>query len=729
MSTISTDVGTLTYRVPEPVVAVAQTLGDPWETVPYLYLERLRMTAAPEIDTATLTYKYGPQLRPDQTEATQYGPLDYSGWFCRVTIPDTVGNEDVVWYGIIEPDARAVDGTSHDLVDAHGLQYITAYGLLRLLELEPVRTALVLDHDTLLNTTEIGRGLTFNSDPGGAFSQRANRSAAPVTVGAADSYVFSFEPFGASTWTAWQAAEYLLAHHAPAFPLHTWVMQGNERNLSWYDLSVSTDGRSVKSILDELINRRRGVGYRLEYDPLRRELQIRTFTTLDAELELPGGDIVPANPEIRTLDFEASVDIVQATVNNVPNAKYNRIVCRGAFRTSTCTLTLEEVSRVVDQLIPDWTDAEQDSYLTGPTGLESLEPVEQYRQLDAHRRSDALRNVFSRFLINPAWDQRTINHITPVGSAEYWVAPKIAENGTTLGIYSASPSASGEAAAGLGWWNGGIRFAPYLPLLDGYDYSADTISAGTFADEYSRDGQPEFLPPFGVVRLNDQIDGVPERWEQLDQLSGGQLESAGRPFSIDLSLQTTAPALILTVRGKPQHFLSASTMAGQTVEPEDDPAETGLDYAFCLATVCLINDSRVEESVTLETPPFGAPERVLYLDIPDARLDYVVPHTVVGVVDGSPVQTTSGGFVRDDRPRLADYARCAAEWYGRTRQTLRLTYRQARMLAQIGWLIQDIGATYNLTDVNTPVTALEFEFAGGIPTTTIETSYAALDFS
>lgn len=729
MSTISTDVGQLTYRVPEPVVAVAQTLGDPWETVPYLYLERLRLTAAPEIDTCQLTYKYGPQLRPDQTEANQYGPLDYRGWFCRVTIPDTVGNDDVVWYGIIEPDTRSVDGTSHDLVDAAGIQRITAYGLLRLLELEPVRTAHVLQSDAGLEPTEIGYGLTFNADSGGAWSQRANRSAAPVTVGAADSYVFSFEPSGASTWTAWQAAEYLLEHHAPAFPLHSWVLTGNEQNLSWYDLSVRTDGRSVKSILDELINRRRGVGYRLDYDPDRKELQLRTFTTLDGDLELPSGDIVPANPDTRTLDFEHALDIVDATVNNVPNARYHRIVCRGGFRTSTCTLTLEERSRIVDQLIPGWTEAEEESYVTGPSGIESDDPVEQYRQLDAHRRGDSLRHVFSRFLINPQWDQRTINHVTPIGSAEYWVAPLIDENDIILSLYNTSPSAAAESAIGLGWWNGGVRFAPWLPLLDGYDYSGFNILDATFADGYSRDGQPEFLPPFGVVRLNQQIDGVPERWEQLDQLSGGQLESAGRPFSIDLALQTTAPALEFSVRGKPQHFLSAASMAGATVEPEDDPAETGLDYLACLTTVCLLNDSRVEESVTLETPPFGAPERVLYLDIPDARLDYVVPYTVVGIVDGEPVQTTSGGFVRDDRPRLKNYARCAAEWYGRTRQTLRLTYRQARMLARIGWLIKDIGATYNLTDVNTPVTALEFEFAGGIPTTTIETSYAALDFS
>jgi hypothetical protein len=146
----------------------------------------------------------------------------------------------------------------------------------------------------------------------------------------------------------------------------------------------------------------------------------------------------------------------------------------------------------------------------------------------------------------------------------------------------------------------------------------------------------------------------------------------------------------------------------------------------CTIAARLFDRARQEAAVnTDEEYVPGKIQRVLYIHVHDARLDYVVPDTVVAIKDGLLKQST-GGFVRDDRPRLASIARSAAEWYGRTRQTIELKLKQVSEVVKLGWLITDVGPNYQLAHVNTPITSCHYDLVAG--KTTFRTSHVDIEF-
>ena len=132
--------------------------------------------------------------------------------------------------------------------------------------------------------------------------------------------------------------------------------------------------------------------------------------------------------------------------------------------------------------------------------------------------------------------------------------------------------------------------------------------------------------------------------------------------------------------------------------------------------------ARIERVIS--QPEAGELERVLRVQVQDCRLDYVVPNTVVGVKSGE-LQHSDGGFVRDDRLRLDTLCKAASTWYGKERQSLELTYKQVREIVQIGWLIVDVGSTYQKSAVNSVVTSIAYDIQN--KSTSFQTSFAELD--
>ena len=105
-------------------------------------------------------------------------------------------------------------------------------------------------------------------------------------------------------------------------------------------------------------------------------------------------------------------------------------------------------------------------------------------------------------------------------------------------------------------------------------------------------------------------------------------------------------------------------------------------------------------------------------------MDYVCPGTVVGVKDGI-LQTSNGGFVRDDRAYMKDLAYLAYQWYGVVRRAFSLTYHQLSTLFVPGMLITQIGSGATLESVRSVITKVGYDFRQG--TTSIHTQYAELD--
>jgi hypothetical protein len=746
MPEIGTDLQDIVYTAPTSRVYVADAAREAdFVEVPFLYCVLLRVVAAPEVDQCELVFDYGTMMRAGETSFSAVAKQSLTSKYVKVVIEDTetgTYTRDIVWYGRIAIDEREVFGSLGAVPT--GSQRIVATGLLGELDQDVIRDSRVILYDET-STKTIRRGLPFNYDQGGAFVRRGNRSLLkPADANAADDpYVFTNEPRSLIEWNALDAVKYLLRFHAPKdstgadankWQLATDTVAGN---LDWYDVSIETDGRTVKQVLDQLINRHRAVGYYVYFDPNesgapadRDRVILKVFTFNDAVITLPGGSTLEPNPDTYSLNFEQALDIESCIVSQTELSRFHTVIARGARITSTFTYRLLDKA-AQSALYPDWTSAELTEHLAGASSAvdyASLDLDEKGRRNYLYRSEDRLRNVFSRFKFNwETWDQRVpVWHDGPAN--EYHFAPVVSTSDVAIDpLYHAVDNPSGEPV-----WLGGVRILRHLPLMDRYDYAGDVIQYTSYDAGFTDAEHPDFIPPFAYTRTAI----YPEEWEYLEKLNVRSEDAGGRKWAAALHVVDAEPALEL--RAHPPQMLGLQEWNGETPAetlPEHDPIVSGgIQWVDVYCTLCCELDQHIEAERVISPPATDAGTQVLMIPVPDARFDYVLPYTTVGIKDGQPSVTTSGGAVRDDRERLEDIARAAAEWYGRPRQTLDLRYRQCRGMFEIGWLITSIGANYSLTGINTVVTSITYtlntpgSFGNqSTPATQVLTSYAELD--
>jgi|GEM_PF-2842549 len=776
-TTISTSNGTLFVDAPTVTVAISYTIDGDYAVIDNLYCDRIRISVAPAIGQAILTWNYGKFMAPGTTQFADVAPLSINGLFVRIEVQNnwaTVGYTNlgewdadendpelesgiggtktfytvsvsgtteidginnwklgdyiyfdgttwqraavIRWYGIAEVDTLTPNGNSSGI--SSGRQTITCYDLKRLLEKEIVATA-VIETAELAGSAipdefiTINRGLTFNMDERGNYKEHGNRSHERLQEsGDDDTYVFSYEERGADEWSAQDAVEYLLHHHNPFTVEPTLVVDSGD--LSWNPKGgVKTDRRSVKAILDEMIARHRGVSYYIDFDG--EQLSLVVFSFSDVDIEMPNGTTFNANPDQYSLDFEAAFDITSCSVSNLKTSQFHKIIVEGDWRTTTCTLSLDPD---FEQLIGDWTDDEEDDYWVAASNDANYEKLNEKQKREANREArhqEKFKHIFSRFVLSSNWD------LNAIGSDRV-MAQLDLHNGNGAFLTDAE---TGEVID-CETWIAGLTLLDHLPLRERYDYSGDKIRNGTWKASVSvLTMLPPFLEPFGFILT------AADKWESLDKLDSHSEEHGPkkRKWAANTKVHHDRPAVTLDVIKGKQQFLAAvdwkSLKNNLPFDAEDDPAKNnGLNYsdAWVTLTIEMTERARIERIISI--PSTGEQERVLRIHVEDCRLDYVSPLTTVAIIKGQEVQS-DGGFVRDDRQRLDTFAKAAEAWYGTERQTLDLTFRQIREIVSLGYLITDVGSTYQKTDINSVVTAITYDFLQ--QTTQFETSFIELD--
>lgn len=759
MPTTIIDTGYIFYTAPTPEVAIADRLAEAeFEAVDYVRVDRLRIAAAPEVDVCELHFDYGLILREDDDESLQYDPKNYVGKFIRVKIPSTVaGDDDILWYGVIEVDTKQVHGS--DGIEPAGRQYFTAYGLLRLIEKRPMKSSAVDDEFSLVpdgGVVKVNTAFGFNySGYNGPYDIHGNRSSSEIN----GTYVFSSRPRTNNSWDAYDAVKYLLKYHAPkktdgVTDANTWELDDPTYALSilrWYEQVVQCELRTVKEVLDEWINRRRGVSYYAKFDPATDKVKIVVFSFVPTDVTLPSGYTLTANPDQYSLDFETALDIVDATVSDVGTSQYHRVRVYGEYMTSTFTQPLIDtgVGAGESMFTKDWTDDEVDSYCAAASLLPDDTADPDYTAADMEtkqrwnalaRASDKFRKVFTRYKISDTFTGLMFPWHDDIASDGYHCFPVIDEEDAAVDpLYHAVDNPDGTPI-----WTGGIQIMRHLPFQDGVHYGTDSIETLAFETD-AFDKLPEYVPilVYGCTEgtASDPVrdsggDYIAEkpRFEQVEKLNYSAFEGInGVRWACHVSVCDVKPGL--DVRAHPQHMLGSTEFLANSPAAYDDyndPAKmNAMDPEDLYVTVCCQYQKRVQASRTIRDAADDAPIAEMVIYVPGARCDYVVPYTTWGIISGAPVVTSGGGFIRDDRMMVADVARCAAEWYGDERKTLSLTFRQVRPLFELGWLITDIGTNYDdgPVAIKTPITAVEYQFPEGnqAPRTKIETAFADLD--
>lgn len=716
--------------VPEHRVYTREFWSQEWTLREFLYCDELSFNVAPDMPEARLHYDYGRCIQPGETTYAVYSRLSLGFYYVKVEIdqehPPTPEGEEppeepadpIVWLGVVI-DTRDFGGAA-TLVEGvrqpSGKQFFTCKGLEFLLSRRILTESIVrLDDDTVAT---VSRAITFNGGKGGTrdhdLTLRGNLHEATADFVPE----FANDLTNAIKWNARQITDYLLSNYAPVdlydeqpiqFQLHSTTL------LDWAAPQIEAHGRNVYDVLNELIDRRRGLAWWLAPhadDAEIIELYVASYASEDIELAGDEPLTIAANANQRSLDLDLDARATGVVFTESESTHYDQVVARGARRTGTFSISPADVT-----LEADWTTAQQTIYDDGASAITGYSTADEAEQaaLNRHvRAQEGVERVYSWFRIPKDWNG---NAGDGEGGDEHAVFPELPTDGSSIVSQPAIPM-----------WLPGLRLSDWLPMRTDHDYTGTLVLHDDVDHLAPDDSQVEQLRPMAFLK----IPGDTDRYGRLDRLhdSSPLARLAGGPdWSITMRMQQNTPGVILQVSGAPQHVIATTDFAGTDPIDEETVELDYLDNLIC--TVCLEADEYAtgkypedEAGILFET--IADTIRVLHIDAGEQyRLDYLVPGTVYDVDDGELVKGTSGGFMRDDRQQLERIARLAYEWYKRPREAFDLEWQDVNGQFELGHLITQIGSAETEREVNTLITEVRYDLVRGA--TRVRTSFAEMD--
>lgn len=719
-------------------VYTAASWADPWVEDTHLHCDYCAFTANPEMARAQFTWLYG-HVRQPGGDWEVVAPRESLREFVKVEIdvePDQVVGDAstmILWHGIIEDDNGE---QSRELTDPEtartGRQVFAAYGLDIMLQRHLIRQSVAFNHAG--EEVVIHRGLEFNQRfnyHGQDKTELGNRSADPGGEGA---YIFVYDLGTAEYWTTIDAIHYLLKYQPPKNQIDEieipWEIDDGvwTNNVpDWDRPRVPCQGRTLRAVLDHLLNRSRLLGYTVKVNTNTNPETIQvvpfTFTPIDIDFDEDEfiQNIIPANANQKNLIFESDSGVTLAAIKRSTLEKMDQVVCTGDRVVACFSLQVDSVS-----LEKGWSTAQQTQYeqaATGMTGYGALDGSEQEAFNKAARNTHATKRVYSYFNIRSSWDGVSV---IAVGG------------GTYTGPYFEDPDFPGQP---LPFYWPDLRLLSHLPLKTDHDYSTDAIEqANAQATEVPDDtpaGQRwEYLPPMVAIKI-PQIS--PTRYMLVNAaaasseiaITAGGLDDGIR-WSAGVRVQDEMPGIVLTVQGEPRHVMGLNDFTGLDAFEQD---EATFDWETLIVTMAVHCDLYAEGKWP-ENLAASQVVRRMTVDLGDEyQCHYVAKGTMVDVdmADGSVRVSTTGGYIRDDRPRLRSLARLVYEWYGIERQSLELVFNYVTAKLSVGDLITTIGENTTLQTINSVVTGVKYEFSfkestqPGTTRTTITTDFAELD--
>lgn len=720
-----------------PRVRVFRRVGwsGSWTEEPYLRVDSFDECAGPTISHAQLTWRYGELLQAGQLQFAEYLEKSLVGAKLKIVCDNPVSDEPALdahrWYGIVIDNQNALSGAPASVENPlaniwSGRQSIVAVGLEWLLDREFIRHSWALVDSV---PTRIARGLAFNEpNPHKPDSQRGNRSA---SLGPDGVYLFTDDLDNAASWSSAQILAYLLQYHAPTDPsgaqLVPWQLAGLGHVYQHDRPYVPTHNRSVKSLVDQLLDRRRLVGYTVRADETvtagdeeagtLNHVELAAFSFNAAELTV-GSETLDAHPRQRSLDVASSPAVIRCTLRESAADRYDQVVILGGRMVGCFSISADDAT-----LVKLWTTAEQTAYeaaATGEGGYGSLDLWEKQMRNDIFRHDLRYTRVFRYFGLPQAWNG-------------------LVRNGQGSGVERPWFPSDADPDEPLAVYRPGARFERLLPLKTNHDYTANRIAEGTVLNN-SPPGEPaENLPMIVLMALPHAGETYGARYVHLDRFGLMADNELSARFAASVRAQEDGPGLVIDMQDAGKQQVIA---IGDFTPNADDISTSELVKKWgavdwrenLIATVALRTDDHAAGVFPATIPGFDDAAQRLVIDAGEQfQTHYVAPNTIVGTADGGLLRSASGGYLRDDRPQLLSLARFAYLWYDELRRALSLALKQVTFDLQIGDLI----TTLDGRQVGTCVTRLRWVFdeqAVGPtgspppgPRTEIETAFAALD--
>ena len=702
MAVTTLDITThLLQRAPAQRVYLRNRWNSAWELQPHLYCTMTRSGIAPTPALAQLHWLYGLIQQPTDNSITEYPPLEVLGWFVKIEtdwIKPDGSTETKKHFGYISEEDRERRGTlvQGGMNYSSGQQHLIAVGIDYLYRRQRIDRALVRKLSG--SQHEIRRGITFNAE------NPVNRNTGNRSAGVAGGghYVFEEDLANASYWSTRNIIEYLHRVFRPLgsndFDLMDWVLDSPYLTLlpNSDRPRVEAHDRTLGEVFDELMNRRRGLGWHVFVDDEENKPYIRPLSLTGTPVTMPEGWTLEAARNQINIYSDEAVQQISPIIKRSILSQYDQVKVIGERIRSVFT-----VSAADSTLEADWTAAQRSAYNAGASALgdypgDAADTALREAANDRVRRRPDLDRVYSCFKLTD-----TLSYVRDGlgGTLTPWL-PSEANAAQPESVYRPE-----------------LRLLPYLPI-----------------DEHEIAGEArQYMRPLVVVLVKD-TDG--DRYMPIDQL--GQLarveelgDGNGFRWSGHVRMAEHDAAFWVHTSGKPQHVLAsnASDFVALTDGSDDrDPPE--IDWRSDLvATVCVEAQRNVEmvwpASVTITD---SDSVRRLLIDLGEAaRLDYIATGTVLGLSDdGELVHQTGGVYLRDDRFKMQALAKQAWIWYQRVRQAVRVSFAGYYPGVNEGDYLVEIGNADDAETIEAVVSQVEHDFVRGV--TTIHTDYAEIDF-
>lgn len=693
MTTTITFAADQRQQVGQQYVYLKQKWQDSW----VLYYDTHCLDAtwclSPSMPTATLTRDYGAVKGLVTSTYTSTAKLDILGWYVKVVMEtDVAAGTYSTWYGTVSHQEDENKGlvTVGATTLATGTQTFHCYGLEKLLDTEYLSESWVDNGSTAPIVVQLP--MTFNR---GGQPNKNDRLISPMLAPVFEGQ--SIDPAGtlrpaARWWSTYDIVAYLLAWATPKDSFRTRNARVPFEMVELWALpfadkpELEQEGHTVLSLLSRLIDRRRLRSFYLDVDTTRTpnvvQLHIVPWNNTQIDTGISGADVLRPNTNIVELIYDQSQNTA-TSIRTTRTQRYDRIVIRGARRTSTATWVVD-----TGYLTPEWSSTEETAYenaASGVTGYSGWDTLKQQQRNAEVRASEELSAVFSWFKLPDTWAGQNLEVAT---TSTHIVFPSDVD----------ATAVEKQCIHEVMWEN-------YIPLYEHVDYSGTKIADESFTN-----------PRVKVYRTPKAFFKIPTdaRWIAGDKIAtlseaSGDPVNDGRSFrwSAHVYMQPESRTLEVRVSGEPQHVIAATDFT--KLSADRDVGDW--DYkSKKMAITATLRDNRYAEGkypadgfgdTSFTDTQYGY---VVYAG--DAfRLDYVVPTTVIDVETDGTLITSTGGYVRDDRDLLNALARVAYEWWNQERVILTLSTTQLTSAIRPGYFVESVGTvgTSHRQTVNTVI--------------------------
>lgn len=700
--------------------------ADAWTEIENVVVDAVSFAAGSDFGQADMRFDFGMLKPPGGAAYAQVDPLDIDRHWVRITFRseaeptapvtladmtveeiaelsveeiaelDAVDEHRVVWVGIVTNQAKAFQGTNEHTYN--GTQKLTAVTIEWVLSRIQVTKSRVSGSLGGGDEWIIERAIAFNAgvDSGQSNAVSGYQGNMLFQKVVPESYCFPELLFNAIPWNTGTIFEYLLrwVEFEAGGPTIT-VSASSLSSLSWFQVGeVKTEGRTLLQIFDQICGPRYGLIYNIEYSPEQDTFILQSHTFTDVPISLgDGGNEIPANSETITLDLDAGQDTGQFVTTVDSSRQYERVTAMGARVGIVFTLN-------VSDLDPNWSADDEQAYRDGANGVAGYAGwtrEKQETENDKVRQQEHLKRVYTSFKLPDDWDGTDWNGVS---------------------VYETDEK----------WWTHGIRFKPWLPLLESMDYTQlppAPLTTKSNANYRKAFAICDVAATGGTAYIDVSKTGTASNSENVLVLAN---RFNGFDFACSLVMEDGCAGFRIIPSG-PSHLIAGvSRWSGIAKEPSS--VRDQMDYEKMLVTVFMERDTHVKMTAHADPEvPVNDMLSELVIRVGDrARLDWLQGFSMVAIDEDGSYKTCDIDNIslRDDRDILRDIAYAAYEWHKKPRTSVAITLRQITALLKIGQFVTDIGGTTGGNDntlaVNSLITGIHWDLSNGI--TRVRTQFA-----